>query len=435
MAKAKIISNTLYQLGAKIISTFFTLLITVFITRLFGANTWGDYAVVISYITFFYVFTEFGVNSIAVKHFSQKDKIYSSDFLSFYLVRLLYTLFAILVAITGLIFLNYKYSIVQSILFLLLGLFFYSLGNAFNAVYQTKLLYKNLFYSTLVFTLVNLLTFLLIFNYYVPSKFYILFLPIILGEFARFVFSYFISKKYIITNLNLPNKQVFYKLLLLSFPLGLAIAFNTLMTQIDKIMLSAMVSSVYVGYYALSYKIFDLILVIPTFFMNVMFIYLSKSYKNLKDYSVLYTKTYLVLGLFSIFISVLFLIVSPTFIPLIWGNQMQNSVPSFLILLSFTVFFYLSSPVSWLFVVENKQKVLIVVYLVGFILNFLLNIFAIKYFNYIGAAVVTGITEVYVLLVLEVYRVKKLKARFLYKNCFMYIKDLYKDLVYYLAKK
>lgn len=424
MAKAKILTNTLYQLGAKIVSTFSTLFITVILTRSLGSEVWGNYAIVVSYITFFYIFTEFGVNSIAVKYFSEKGTIYKNDFISFLITRFLFTVITLLLALFLLFLFNYPKQIVDSILFLFIALLFFSLGSSFNAIYQAKLLYKNLFIATCFYTVVNVAVFLIILSIYKTPSFLMLFIPLVVAEIFRFLISAFLAKKHIINS----EKYVFNKKLILFFtkasiPLGLAIAFNTLMTQVDKLMLSKMVSSVDMGYYALSYKIFDLVLVLPTFFMNAIFVLLATNFVNKSKYNIIYSKAYIYLGLASIFITIIFLSLGSVFIPRIWGVSMLGTVHSFNILILFTVFFYLSSPVSWIYVIENKQHILIIFYSLGFILNFGLNLIFIPIYGYIGSAYVTGITEILILFLLEIYRIKYLKVKFLYKYTLVFLKE------------
>ncbi|MBP7859987.1 hypothetical protein KA001_03455, partial [Patescibacteria group bacterium] len=58
--KKEIFTNTLYQLLAKFLSTFSTLFLSTLIIRLLGAYTWGEYSTVLAYVTFFYIFCEFG---------------------------------------------------------------------------------------------------------------------------------------------------------------------------------------------------------------------------------------------------------------------------------------------------------------------------------------------------------------------------------------
>ena len=426
MAKAKIVTNTLYQLLAKIISTFSTLLITILITRWLGAGTWGDYAIASSYIGFFYVFTEFGINSIAVKHFSERGIISISEFLNFFVIRFLYTVVVIAIAFSILPLFNYSPNILNALHLMFFALLFFSISSSFNSIYQTKFLYKYLFYSTFLLGVVNLSVF--VFTVFVLNEKTLPFLAIslVLAELSRVILSIFLSYSQLEKDSKLSfDKKLFSLFIKSSIPLGVAIGFNTLMTQVDKLMLSVMVSNKEVGFYALSYKLFDIALVLPTFFMNAVFPTLVSKFSDLKSYNTIYSKSYVYLGVFSVILTIFALALAPLFIPFIWGSEMVPAILSFQILVLGSIFFYLSSPVSWVYVIENRQQVLIYFYFLGFLFNYLSNLYAISNFGFLGAAITTGLTELLILVMLEMYRVKYLKTRFYYQKAPLYIKQLF----------
>ena len=85
---------------------------------------------------------------------------------------------------------------------------------------------------------------------------------------------------------------------------------------------------------------------------------------------------------------------------MIWGVEMIQSVVAFNILMSGLIFFFISSPLSWVLLVEGKHRVLPYIYGFGFTFNALLNLIVIPKFDYVGAGVVTVITEAVVVLLL-----------------------------------
>jgi O-antigen/teichoic acid export membrane protein len=410
--KLPILTNTLYQLLAKFVSTAGTLLITVFITRKLGATTWGDYSVVISYITFFYVFTEFGVNSIAAREFSSKKTILKSDFISVFLLRAVITLLISCVSIGLLYFFNYPAYIKQAIIFGQIGLVFFSLASSFNCLFQAKLQYKYLFYSTTVFTIVNVGLFWWVVKTFNISVILLL-VPIAIGEIVRFLLNCAFSLNILDKTSKIGFSSTFAKsIFLMSLPLAAVLVINTLMVQIDRLMLSVMVDPLYLGYYSLSYRLFDVLLVFPTFFMNASFPVFAERFKKNKNYSNEFSQSLIFLTFVSILVTVFSLILGKVFIPLIWGIDMYPSVYSFNILVLGSLLFYLSSLVSWCFVVERKQAILIFVYALGFVLNFALNVPAINTFGFVGAATTTILTEGLVVLLLIIFMRRYLTVRF-----------------------
>jgi len=147
--------------------------------------------------------------------------------------------------------------------------------------------------------------------------------------------------------------------------------------------------------------------------MNAAFPILVMRYKTKKNYNLEFTQSYYLLFISAIIITLLGIGLSWYLIPAIWGSAMIPSIVSFNILISSTVLFYASSPISWCYVIENKMKYLVYFYFIGFVLNLVSNFFAIKYFGYVGAAFTTLITELVVLILLDTFRKKVLTVKYL----------------------
>jgi O-antigen/teichoic acid export membrane protein len=356
------------------------------------------------------MFTEFGLNSIAAREFSSKNKISKSEFYSFFVLRFLVVLIVIFISLVLLSFLNYSQIINRAIVFSQISLLFFSLSSSFNAVFQSKLKYKYQFYATFFYAITNLAFFLYVLKFY-SGNIVLLFIPIAVAEIVKF----FASSYFVIGLLSKESKFLFSslyakKILILALPLALALVFNTLMSQVDKIMLSVLVDAVLVGYYALAYKLFDVLIVLPTFFMNAAFPVFVKRYKQNNNYSKEYSQSIYFLAVAALVITSISIFCAPIFIPLIWGSTMSPSVGVFIFLILGSFLFYLSSPLSWSYVVENKQNYLVYFYACGFAFNVVLNYMFIPKFGIIGAAFTTVLTEAFILLLLELFRHKVLKV-------------------------
>lgn len=412
MAVKKIIlTNTLYQLLGKFVSTASTVIVSVIITRMLGAQTWGEYSIVISYITLFYVFTELGINSIAAREFTALKNVPKKHFYSVVWARFVLTLIISVISVVCLYFLNYPPHIKIAILFGQFGLILYSVSSSFNSIFQAKLCYKYLFYATIAFSVINLGLFLLLVPLY-RGNLILLLIPIAVGEVFRFCVSLYFANKLLSKQISKGNPNTFAKnVLLMAAPLAMVLILNTLMVQIDRIMLSVMVAPVFLGFYSLSYRLFDVLLVFPTFFMNSAFPIFSEKYKTEKNYNDVFTQSLIFLLAVAFISTVLSIIIVPVLLPLIWGIEMTPAVLSFNTLIVGSVFFYLSSILSWNFVVENKQHILIFVYGFGLITNFILNLYYIPKLSFEGAALTTIFTEALVVLLLVLLTYKHLTVR------------------------
>ena len=110
--------STLFQIFGRGATAFSTALVTFLVTRSLGVNDFGNFTAILSYITLFFVFTDFGINAIFVREVSNeksKQKDYYKNLLG---LRLIVTFFTAFIAIGTWRFLRSKHKHFTNILFL-----------------------------------------------------------------------------------------------------------------------------------------------------------------------------------------------------------------------------------------------------------------------------------------------------------------------------
>jgi O-antigen/teichoic acid export membrane protein len=186
-----------------------------------------------------------------------------------------------------------------------------------------------------------------------------------------------------------------------SAPFGISLLLNTLMVQVDRLILSVLSTPVSVGYYSLAYRLFEFILVIPTFYMNSVYAHMIViKNKSMLEYKHIFKNSILTLSLSAVIITIVSLIIAPIIIPLVWGEEMKQAVLPFVILTLGCLVFYLTSPLNWRLVADGKQKYLPFIYGIVLIVNIILNLIFIPMYDYKASAVITVLSEVIVLIML-----------------------------------
>ncbi|MFH1565805.1 MAG: flippase [bacterium] len=406
-----VFKNTFYQILAKIFAAGGTLIGTVLITRFLGAKTFGEYSIVTSFVLSFYLLSDLGINAITVKEFSQDEKLIKKNFTSIFIFRIILGIILVGICNFVLIFFPYSSVIKNAIRIGSLLIFFQSLYSTCVIVFQAKLAYR---YVAFISFLASLFSLGILLPAVLLHKdiFYLIF-SIVIGYAFYPLISIIFLRKYLTFSKDAVDIHYWKKVFFLSFPLGIALILNTFMIQADRIILSVMSDTVSVGTYNLAYKLFDFVLVIPTFFMNAMFPIMVMSQNDAKHkLNNLLKKSLLILSLVSLFLTVGAFVLSKFLIPLIWGEAMVLSYIPFNILMAGSIFFFLSSPLTWILVVQNRQKVLPFLYGFAFIFNMVLNIIFIPQYNYLASAVITVLTEflVFISLVFIVYPRLKLSS-------------------------
>ena len=179
-----------------------------------------------------------------------------------------------------------------------------------------------------------------------------------------------------------------------ALPLGITLLFNQVYFRIDSFVLALTRSTAEVGLYGLAYKVFELPLVIPTFFMNSVYpLLLVEQTPNFKK---ILRKSFFVLLIISFLSLVIFWFAAPLLIYI--RPEFAESIPLLRILTLGLPFFFLSSLVMWALIALGKQLVLAGIYGSLMITTILLDILVIPKFGATGAAWITVGSEALVLI-------------------------------------
>jgi len=205
----------------------------------------------------------------------------------------------------------------------------------------------------------------------------------------------------------------------MSWPLGLMFIFSQINFKADSIMLSLLklpdlglnnIQSV--GVYGLPYKIFEVLLVVPTFIMNSTYPALLDSYNlNIKKFKDNFIKTVAVMSVVGGLVSLLgYLFINHflTFeiIESIFGPEFTYSKQLLLILFSGIFVFFITQPLSWFMVIRDKQKILPLIYAISAIFNVSMNYYLIPKYSFIASAYLTWISEGIILILLVIFTFK-----------------------------
>lgn len=393
-----IAKNTIYQIIARIVSSGTTFLITIIVARHFGINGYGDFAKVTAFVTLFYLLADFGLNAVFLQrensHVHFHDLLYPRIALACLLIFL----------VNGLAFFL-PYNAVTGVGFsplARLGIFLYSFTiltesilTSSAAIFQRELSYENFMISTVIGSIISLLL-IAIFTT-VSYTFLAVFIAFLLGGIAECLIALILTKEDL-----LPVRLdvgFIKKLTLETIPITLMLFFNLVYFRIDTILLSFMRSSHDVAIYDLSYKVFDFLIALPLFLSNSLYPTILENEKNNRTLGAAkkYIFLFIVVSLFVI-IPVWFL---APFLPVLTTKKEFAEVvfPIRILLASLPVFFG-TSILQWLLIAQKQQKFLAYVYFISTVFNIVLNFIFIPQYSYFASAIITGLSEFLVFIVL-----------------------------------
>lgn len=388
--KWKVAWNTVSQLLGKVVGSSVMLIISIMVARAFGAEGFGDFTKITTFVAFFYLLVDFGLNAV----YLQQKK----DWATLLWMRIVGGTILMFVAIAALAFLpqsnnqGYTGLVRLGIIFFSPTILIQGLIVSANAIFQKHLRYD---LATLALTVGNIMIVGLVWIVVYGLSFRVGVIgattSLLLGLCVTASVSLFFVR-HIESPIHLSfDRRAGRALFMAALPLGVTLLFNQVYFRVDSFILALTRSTAEVGFYGLAYKMFELPIVIPTFFMNSVYpLLLQTTSKQLikKSFFIL-----LVLSVFALcifwFVAPLLLYIRPEFAP---------SIPILRILTLGLPFFFLSSLAMWTLIALGKQIVLAGIYGSLMILTILLDILVIPTFGAIGAAWITVGSEALVLI-------------------------------------
>ena len=409
----KIASNTIYQIIGKFISMSITMLAVVIITRSYGREGYGAFSLMQTFPALFFVIVDFGINAIAARELS-KDWSKANKYLgNILLIRLIFSLLIILLITFGLSFFPYSQELKAGIRLGLFILITQALFTTTNIFFQVKLKYD---FSTISYTIgyLVILSLVLILSYLKANIMWVNFSYVVGGTMAFLMCLFFINKLGVKPDFTI-DKDLWKYLISSALPLGIMFCFSQASFKQDSLMVSAMKlpqsyglnNTESVAVYALAYKIFEVFLVIPTFFMNsaypILVRHMVEGKEKLKD---TFSKVIKFLLLSGLFVGILGLLIAPIGIRILGGEGFNQSVLALRILSLGLFIFYLTQPISWLIVTLGYQSRLPFIYFLSAVFNVITNFIFIPKYSFYAASVTTILTE-FVILILLIFTAQK----------------------------
>lgn len=389
----KIASNTFAQLVAKFFGAGLTLLTTYFTIRLAGLELYGDLTRILVLVAVGFTAIDFGLNAEGIRS-SKNDSEMQQHVYKIILARLLLSILAVISLNILIMLLPGGYSSeVKSVFWLgSLAIIFQGLYTSGNSWFQYKLSYWKSTISVVIGSLVGT-GLALYYLSYSPTLSHLV-LANTLGYLAMAICSLLLLPRQ--SSMTYDLRPIF-SILRRSLTLGLIIIASVIASKIDTIILGVYRLSSEVGQYGFAYRIFDVILVLPVFVMNVIYP-LSMQESQLKNRTKLISQTTKTLAIIGIFVAALLWISSPLVNLVRPGMDLSSNVLRILALS--LPLFYITAPLMWNLIGQKKDKLVLGIYVSGALLNATLNLLLIPSYGATAAAINTGLTEGFLVLAL-----------------------------------
>jgi len=375
---------------------FFTLMYTA---RYLGVDGFGTLSFALAFTGIFSVLMDLGLNTLTIREVARNKSLAKEYIANITLIKIILGLITISLILVIVTLLGYNQETIQVVIYIAIYNIFTAFSQMFYSVFQAheKMEYQSLgnILNSILLLVGVFIAITYGFNIYQFSSIYT-FVGMLVLVYALLVF----SRRFSLPTIKLDLK-LWKSLIKESWPFAVTGISINLYLWIDTIILSVIKGSEAVGLYNASYRLILVLLFIPIIFNNTLFPLMSQYYISSKK-SLKYTfdKLFKIMIVIGFPIGVGTLLIADKVIMIIYGSQFAGSVIALQILIWSTFLIFARSPFERLLESSNKQLSVTKIFIFGAIFNSILNIIFIPQFSYVGAAVITVLTDILVLLLL-----------------------------------
>lgn len=384
----KIGINTGIQLAGKAISVALSIISIFMLTRYLGSTGYGIFTLAFSYVSFFSIISDFGLQLTMVRELSQKQGD-EARYGSFFLLKVFLTIVATISAIGALFFFPYSREIKMAITIATFAVGISSITTYGTAIFQSRVrmdLITLIDIITKIATVACIIVFVL-----AKLNIYYIIACVLLGNCIGLLIIGYLLREVFYFSLDIAHIK---KIIIYSIPVGISSFIGLAYFKIDTIMLSLLRNTTEVGLYSVPYKVLENVLLVWGFYMASAYPMFARFHgerkrKNMKD---LLVHSLIIAFCIAIPIILCVFIFAPFIISIFAGKGFNQSTASLRILIFSIPFLFVNNLLSDVYIVVKKNTVIIMGILFSLIVNVVLNLFLIPQYGFIGASYVTVIS-------------------------------------------
>lgn len=260
--------NTLLMIGGRIVTTILSLIVTAALARSLGVFGYGEFTTAFVFMTFFGVFADFGFFQIFVRELVRRPKDQVAIAGNILALRMLFGVVVYGFAASCVWLFPYSLAVKQAVVILALASFFLSVNTTLVAVFQARQTMFKAVIGDVIGRVVLLALVMLVLR--AQGSLQSIFFVYVAANFVNL----FITSRLVLKEIPLRFQMqpgIWKTMVREAWPLGVVTMLGALYFKIDTVILSVVKSPIDVGIYGAPYKIFELLTIVPAFFMGNVF--------------------------------------------------------------------------------------------------------------------------------------------------------------------
>ena len=387
----KVLKNYAYNLSYQLLVIILPIITTPYVTRVFSSDDLGTYGYYNSIVTYFILLATLGVANYGTKEISGNRKTIRKNFWGIYTLQL----GATILSLTLYILLCLTFSLMQNPVAYILGLSLLSKGLDISWLFQGLEDFRKITVRNITVKLVGVISIFLFVKSTNDLYLYVFLLTIfeLLGQLSMWLPAReFIGKPHV----DLEYARYHLKPIIFLFLPQIAIS---LYVTLDRTMLGVLASTKDVGIYDQALKLVNILLTLVTSLGSVMLPRVANllATNNHEEVNKMHEISFLVYNLIIFPIMAGMLIVNDDFVQFFLGQDFQDARFAIAIMI-FRMFF-----IGWtnimgiqILIPHNKNKEFMISTTVPAITSVGLNLLFLPKLGYMGAAIVSVLTEAFV---------------------------------------
>ena len=393
---ARVVKNTMSLNIATVVNNLIAFVLSVYIGRYLGTETFGQFSFILAFIGMFAVLADLGLSRLLIREIARNREQASKYSGNTVIIKLLLgaVTFLLIFIVSQVIEISsiLKIGIAIAALYMVIE----SLGKFLNCVFDA--FEKMEFTAILQFSL-KLFTLIAVFVM-IHMRFGLI----------HILWAYvFAGILYIFLSLILLGWEIGYPILRLDFALGKTLLTNSLpfaisgfligiTNHIDMNILMFIKGADACGLYGAARRLVALAIFIPANFTGALYPLFSRFYKTSKESLVKYhKKAFQLLFIIALPLALFITILARQIVILVWKYEYIDSVPSLQILAWSMFMQFIATEFAMLLAAIDKQKTIAVVAFWTMVVSISSNLILVRFLSYIGASIAAVITGALIL--------------------------------------
>lgn len=390
--QSKIFRNTLVQVLGKVASTALNLFAFALMTRELGQAGFGEYTTVVTFLSFFAIIADLGLTLVTVQMINSEEEHEEKILGNLFGLRLISALFFIGLAPAVVLLFDYSAGIKFGVLLAAASYFFTALNQIMVGLFQNRLKMDRVAWAETLsrFVLIIGVVLSIAYNWGLNG----ILIATSAASLASFALHFYFSRQFARIR---PLFQLSWwrKIINLSWPLAITIAFNLIYLRADTLILSLVKGQADVGLYGAAYKIIDVLSSLPFMFAGIVLPLLVTAWQHhdKERFNRIFQKSFDAMAMAALPLAVGTQFVSDELIALIAGSEFREAGPILCVLILAVAAIFLGNMAAHAIIAIKAQKNVIWIYVFTGITSLIAYLLLIPRFSYFGAAAVTVYSE------------------------------------------